>query len=172
MEQTPSQLTRLTTMEFKPPPPAEEKLHIVMFPWLAFGHMIPFLELSRLIAQKGHKISFVSTPKNIDRLPKLSPNLSSLIKFVKIPLPHTENLPEAAEATIDITYDEAKYLKIAYDGLQKPISLFLESASPDWVFFDYAPYWVPEIASKLKISCAYFHISTLLLWDFSALYRL
>ncbi|XP_057500106.1 UDP-glycosyltransferase 91A1-like [Actinidia eriantha] len=147
-------------MESKPPPPPppEEKLHIVMFPWLAFGHMIPFLELSRLIAQKGHKISFVSTPKNIDRLPKLPPNLSSLVKFVKIPLPHTENLPEAAEATIDVTYDEAKYLKCAYDGLQKPISLFLESASPDWVFFDFAPYWVPEIASKLKIPCAYFNI--------------
>ncbi|KAK6775059.1 hypothetical protein RDI58_026060 [Solanum bulbocastanum] len=57
-----------------------KKMHIAVFPWLAFGHMIPYLELSKLIAQKGHKISFISTPRNIDRLPILPPNLP-LFKF-------------------------------------------------------------------------------------------
>ena len=101
-------------------------LHIGVFPWLAFGHMIPYLELSKLIAQKGHKISFISTPRNIDRLPKLSPNLTPFLNFVKLPMPYVENLPENAEATTDVTYEQVKYLKLAQDGLEESMAKFLE----------------------------------------------
>ncbi|XP_019183026.1 PREDICTED: UDP-glycosyltransferase 91A1-like [Ipomoea nil] len=134
------------------------KLHIVMFPWLAFGHMIPFLELTKLIAQKGHKVSFVSTPRNIDRLPKLPPSLASLINFVKLPLPPIPNLPENAEATIDLPYDDVKYLKKAHDGLREAMAKFLEEYRPDWVLFDFDAYWVPEVASEFGVSTAFFSI--------------
>lgn len=136
----------------------DDKLSIVMFPWLAFGHMIPFLELSKLIALKGHRVTFVSTPKNIDRLPKIPQNLSPLITFKKIPLPHVEKLPENAEATIDLPYDKVKYLKKAYDQLEQPITQLLQDISPDWVIHDFAPYWLGPIAAKLGISSAYFSI--------------
>ncbi|KAG9129140.1 hypothetical protein Leryth_006425 [Lithospermum erythrorhizon] len=128
------------------------ELHLVMFPWLAFGQMIPYLDLSKLLAQKGHKISFVSTPRNIDRLP----NLSSLIQFVKLPLPHVDNLPENAECTIDLPIDQVKYLKIAFDGLEEALVKFLQDSSPDWVIHDFAPYWLAPNASKLNISTAHF----------------
>nr|GMC57284.1 UDP-glycosyltransferase 91A1-like [Ipomoea batatas] len=133
-------------------------LHIVMFPWLAFGHMIPYLELSKLIALKGHKVSFVSTPRNIDRLPKLSASLASQISFVKLPLPHVKNLPENAEATIDVPYDKVKYLKLAHDALQESMAKFLEDSCPDWIFVDFDAYWLPPIASKLGVSTAFFSI--------------
>ncbi|KAI8536434.1 hypothetical protein RHMOL_Rhmol10G0256900 [Rhododendron molle] len=136
----------------------DTKLHIVVFPWLAFGHMIPFLELSKLIAQKGHRVTFVSTPKNIDRLPKLPPNLSALVTLVKIPLPQVEKLPEYAEATIDLPYDKVKYLKMAYDQLEQPIARLLRDTSPDWVIYDFASYWVGPAAAKLGVSSAYFCI--------------
>ncbi|CAK9150917.1 unnamed protein product [Ilex paraguariensis] len=142
------------------------KLHIVMFPWLAFGHMIPYLELAKLIAQKGHKISLVSTPRNIDRLPKLPPNLTPSIDFVKLPLPHVGNLPENAEATIDVPFDKVKYLKIAYDGLKEPITHFLKTSSPDWVFYDFVPFWLGSIAAELNISRAFFSIFTAPLLSF------
>ncbi|XP_057492453.1 UDP-glycosyltransferase 91A1-like [Actinidia eriantha] len=103
-----------------PPISNDKKLHIFMFPWLAFGHMIPFLELSKLIALRGHKVTFLSTPKNIDRLPKLPPHLSPLIALTKIPLPRVDKLPRDAEATIDLPYDQVKYLKKAYDEPQQP----------------------------------------------------
>ncbi|XP_049378918.1 UDP-glycosyltransferase 91A1-like [Solanum stenotomum] len=135
-----------------------KKLHIAVFPWLAFGHMIPYFELSKLIAQKGHKISFISTPRNIDRLPKLLPNLAPFLNFVKIPLSHIENLPKNAEATIDLPYEQVKYLKIAQDGLKEPIAKFLEDSAPDCIFFDFACYWIPSIASKFNIPTAYFSI--------------
>ncbi|XVF15309.1 hypothetical protein REPUB_Repub09cG0140300 [Reevesia pubescens] len=134
------------------------KLHIAMFPWLAFGHMIPYLELAKLIAQKGHKISFISTPRNIDRLPKIPPNLASSIQFIKLSLPCVDNLPENAEATIDLPLDKVPYLKIAFDGLQDPLAKFLETSSPDWILFDFAPYWLPPLAHNLRIPTVFFSI--------------
>ncbi|KAJ6432442.1 hypothetical protein OIU84_019641 [Salix udensis] len=135
-----------------------DELHIAMFPWLAFGHMIPFLELAKLIAQRGHKISFISTPRNIHRLPPLPPNLTPRINLVSLPLPHVENLPDNAEATADLPHDKIPFLKIAFDSLQDSLFHFLQSSSPDWIIFDFAPYWLPEITAKLGISGVHFSI--------------
>ncbi|XP_049372222.1 UDP-glycosyltransferase 91A1-like [Solanum verrucosum] len=135
-----------------------KKLHIAVFPWLAFGHMIPYLELSKLIAQKGHKISFISTPRNIDRLPNLPPNITPFFNFVKLPMPHVEKLPENAEATIDLPYEQVKYLKLAQDALEESMAKFLEDSDIDFILFDFISYWVPSIASKFNIPSGYFSI--------------
>ncbi|KAI3945982.1 hypothetical protein MKX01_024738 [Papaver californicum] len=137
----------------------QDQLHIVMVPWLAFGHLNPFLELSISLANMGHHISFISTSRNIQRLlPDLSSNLSSstCISFVSLPLPKDENLPDQAESTIDIPCEEVPYLKRAYDGLEGPVSSFLETSKPDWIIHDFAPYWLPAIASRLHIPCCFF----------------
>lgn len=135
------------------------KLHVVVFPWLAFGHMIPFLELAKSIAQKGHKVTFVSTPRNIDRLPNIPPPLNSLLDYVKLPLPQVECLPENAEATTDVPLTKVHYLKKAYDGLQIELAKFLETSSsvrPDWLIYDFASHLLPSIVGKLGISLAFF----------------
>ncbi|CAI9109125.1 OLC1v1008882C1 [Oldenlandia corymbosa var. corymbosa] len=132
--------------------PQGSSLHIAMFPWLAFGHMIPFLEYAKFLAKKGHKISFISTPKNIDRLPKIPPNLASSITFVKLQLPRVNGLPENAEATMDVHNDDIEYLKKAYDGLQPDLASFLKNSLPDLIIYDSAPFWLPETAEKLGIS--------------------
>ncbi|KAL3635389.1 hypothetical protein CASFOL_019936 [Castilleja foliolosa] len=134
------------------------QLHIVMFPWLAFGHIIPYLELSKHLAQKGHKISFISTPRNIDRLPELPPHLASSITLVKIPLPKLPELPENAEATSDIHGEQMDFLKRAFDGLEPGLTRFLEQSNPDWVIYDFAPHWLPPIAARIGISRAFFLI--------------
>ncbi|KAG5534315.1 hypothetical protein RHGRI_022445 [Rhododendron griersonianum] len=135
-----------------------KKLHVAMFPWLAFGHMIPYLDLAQFIAQKGHKISYLSTPRNLNRLPKLPPHLSSLITFVPVSLPPVNELPENAEATMDVHPDDVHYLKKAFDGLEPELARFLETESPDWIIYDFVPHWLPPIASKLGISQAFFLI--------------
>ncbi|XP_027906472.1 putative UDP-rhamnose:rhamnosyltransferase 1 [Vigna unguiculata] len=135
-----------------------EKLHVVVFPWLAFGHIGPFFELAKLIAQKGHKISFISTPRNIHRLPKVPKNLQPLVDLIELPLPRVEKLPENAEATMDIPHHLIPYLKLAFDGLQQPLAKFLERCKPHWIVYDFAPYWLPPICSQLGISCILFSI--------------
>ncbi|KAJ0660085.1 putative soyasaponin III rhamnosyltransferase [Helianthus annuus] len=133
-----------------------KQLHVAMFPWLAFGHIIPFLELSKFIAQKGHKVSFLSTTRNIQRLPTLPSHLSPLINLVKLTLPHVQELPHNAEATMDLRTGEThEHLKKAFDGLQPEVTRFLEEESPDWIIYDFAPYWLPSIAAGLGISKAF-----------------
>ncbi|CAH9078358.1 unnamed protein product [Cuscuta europaea] len=142
--------------EKKPPlPPSSSSLHIVMFPWLAFGHLIPFLHLAKSLALSGHKVSFLSTPRNLSRLPK-----TPLIHLVSLPFPAVENLPPDAESSMDIPHHKAQFLKIAFDLLQSPLLHFLETTTPtpDWIVYDYASHWLPGISSKLNISSAYFSL--------------
>lgn len=49
------------------------RLHIVMFPFLAFGHISPFIQLSRkLIAvDPTTHITFLTTPANVPRVASL-----------------------------------------------------------------------------------------------------
>jgi hypothetical protein len=58
-------LTTTTTREFKH--------HVVMFPFMAQGHIIPFLELAKLLAKRtGFAITIANTPLNIRSLkPKI-----------------------------------------------------------------------------------------------------
>lgn len=129
------------------------KLHVTVFPWLALGHMIPYLQLSKLIATKGHTISFISTPRNIARLPK-----TPSINFVSLPLPHAvdNNLLENAESTTDVPETHIGYLKKAFDGLSEPFSEYLQASKPDWIVYDILHYWVPPIAEKLGVRRALF----------------
>ncbi|KAF8411352.1 hypothetical protein HHK36_003899 [Tetracentron sinense] len=132
--------------------------HVIMFPWLAFGHMLPFLELSKNLAAKGVRISFVSTPRNIQRLPPIPPNLADRIKLIEIPLPSVDVLPENSEATIDLPLEQIQYLKKAYDGMQGAFERLLQQVSPDLILFDFIAYWIPETAAKFGVPSAFFSV--------------
>ncbi|XWS70039.1 hypothetical protein CRYUN_Cryun03dG0015000 [Craigia yunnanensis] len=135
-----------------------EKLHIAMFPWLAYGHIMPFLEISKFLAQKGHRISYISTPNNISRLPKLPSHLSSNISFVKFPLPQIHGLPPGVESTADIPIHKVPYLKKAYDKLEVPLTEFLKTSHVNWIIHDFAPHWLSGVATPLGINLVFFSI--------------
>ncbi|KAG2289668.1 hypothetical protein Bca52824_049272 [Brassica carinata] len=40
------------------------RLHFVLFPFMAQGHMIPMVDIARLLAQRGVTITIVTTPYN------------------------------------------------------------------------------------------------------------
>ncbi|KAM7505314.1 hypothetical protein LguiB_004218 [Lonicera macranthoides] len=131
-----------------------------MLPWLAFGHILPYLELAKFITQKGHKVSFISTTRNIERLREIAPNLSSLVTLVKLTLPTVDHLPAGAEATMDIKTTDHQYLKKAADGLEPELTQFLEKSRPDWIIYDFFAHWLSPVAGKLGISRAYFTITS------------
>ncbi|KAI9181602.1 hypothetical protein LWI28_016596 [Acer negundo] len=138
----------------------KQVMHVVMLPWSAFGHLMPFFQLSIALAKSGFKVSFVSTPKNIQRLPKPPPDLSTLINFVELQLPTLDNqlLPDGAEATVDIPFDKIQYLKIAYDLLKNPFEQFVVSRSPDWIVTDIISTWVGKIAQQHSVSVVHFSV--------------
>lgn len=129
----------------------ENNLRIVMFPWLAFGHLIPYLEFAKLVAKQGHQVFFVSTPRNIERLPGIPPPLVPLIRFVKLPLPPAGDLPDGSEATTDVPSHLVKFLKASYDELRNPMAEFLKTSAPDWILHDFASYWLCPIALQLRL---------------------
>ncbi|CAI9104126.1 OLC1v1002746C2 [Oldenlandia corymbosa var. corymbosa] len=139
---------------------ASEKGHLLMFPWLAFGHLLPFLEFSKKLAAKGVKVSFVSTPKNLRRLPSIPSDLSEKIKLLEVPLPSVDGLPENSESTIDIQPEQTQYLKKAYDGLAGPMEKLLQNEMPDLILVDFLAHWVPEIATKVGVPVAFFSAYT------------
>lgn len=132
--------------------------HVVMLPWLAFGHILPFTELAKRIARQGHRVTLLSTPRNTSRLIHIPPELANLIRVVNVSLPRVERLPEDAEASIDLPSDELRpYLRRAYDAAfsGKLLEILQEPSRPDWVLIDYTPYWAPELAAKHGVPCAY-----------------
>ncbi|KAJ0090349.1 hypothetical protein Patl1_13506 [Pistacia atlantica] len=136
----------------------KEKLHIAMFPWLAYGHIMPFFQVAKFLVEKGHHVYFISTPKNIHRLPQIPNNLSSQLNFVQLPLPHVQGLPEGAESPADLPIHKAPYLKQAYDMLQLPFIKFLKNSQVTWIIQDFASYWLPSAAAQLGVNTVYFSI--------------
>ncbi|CAN6449543.1 unnamed protein product [Victoria cruziana] len=135
-------------------------LHIVLLPWSAFGHMLPFFELSKCLALEGLKVSYVSSPGNLKRLPPVPSNLEKQINLVQLPLPSEEKLPENAEATVDMPLEKVQYLKKAYDGLQDLFESVVVHGSPDWIVHDFVPSWVLEIADKHGVPTVFFSVFT------------
>ncbi|GLT79681.1 hypothetical protein SLA2020_511610 [Shorea laevis] len=136
------------------------QLHVAVLPWSAFGHLIPFFQLTLGLAKAGIKVSFISTPRNIQRLPKVPSPLASLIHLVEFPLPNLDNdlLPEGAEATVDVPFEKIQHLKVAYDLLRHPFKRFILEQLPDWILIDIIPYWAAEIAAEHRIPTIHFSV--------------
>ncbi|KAF8721870.1 hypothetical protein HU200_022814 [Digitaria exilis] len=135
-----------------PPPP----LRIVIFPWLAFGHLLPYLELAQRLASRGHHVSFVSTPGNVARFPPLR----AAVDLVALPLPHVDGLPDGAESTNTVPHDKMGLLFAAFDGLAAPFAEFLAAACaddrrrPDWVILDCFHHWAAAAGGEHKVPLA------------------
>ncbi|KAK7292713.1 hypothetical protein RJT34_15565 [Clitoria ternatea] len=139
---------------------AENTIHVVMIPWSAFGHLMPFFQLSIALAKAGVHVTFISTPKNIQRLPKLPSTLAHLVDLVSLPLPSLDKelLPEGAEATVDIPFEKIQYLKLAYDRLQHGVKQLVANQTPDWIICDFSPHWIAEIAQEFKVKLLFFSV--------------
>ncbi|MCD7450729.1 hypothetical protein HAX54_008183 [Datura stramonium] len=140
----------------------DDNVHVVMLPWAAFGHLIPFFNLAIALAQVGGvHVSFISTPTNIKRLPKVPPKLTHIVKLVEFPMPVLDDntlLPEDAEASVDVPPEKIQYLKAAYDLLQEPVKHFIADEKPDWIIADFAQHWVVDIAESYEIPIIYYCI--------------
>ncbi|RLN35771.1 putative UDP-rhamnose:rhamnosyltransferase 1 [Panicum miliaceum] len=144
----------------------EPPLHVVVFPWLAFGHIVAFLELAEQLARRGHFVTFVSAPRNIARLrPVPGRELSPRIRLVSLPFPAVDGLPDGAESTADVPPEKVELLKVAFDGLAGPVAPSAGGAvgqghgrRPDWIILDFAHNWLPPVAEQHEVPCALFLI--------------
>lgn len=136
---------------------AEKTFEVATFPWLAMGHLIPFLHISNRLAQRGHKIHFFVPTNTITKLEHLNLH-PDLITFIPFTVPHVDELPQGAETTNDIaSYALQPRLMTAMDLTQPTIEASLEQLKPDFVFYDLA-HWIPTLARRLGIKSVLYSV--------------
>ena len=123
------------------------RFHIVMYPWSAFGHMIPYLHLSNELAERGHNITFILPKKVQSQLQHLNLH-PTLISFHSLTIPYVDGLPPGAETASDVPISLHHLLATAMDRTTDQVEAALRALKSDFLFYDTA-YWAPPLASKL-----------------------
>ncbi|XP_021908712.1 UDP-glycosyltransferase 73C6-like [Carica papaya] len=135
-----------------------QKLHFVLFPFMAQGHMIPMIDLARLLAQLGAFITIVTTPLNASRLePVISRAVRSCLKInlVQLPFPCAEaGLPEGLENldTLESNNLFPNFFR-AVDLLEEPVHELFEKLTPPpcCIISDFLIGYTSDIADKFRV---------------------
>ncbi|OMO94979.1 UDP-glucuronosyl/UDP-glucosyltransferase [Corchorus olitorius] len=136
----------------------KELVHAVMFPYFAFGHISPFIQLSnKLIFVDGVRISFLTAPGNISRI-KSSFLPSPNIQIIPLQIPPVQGLPPDFHNTSEMTPAMQELLKQALDLMQPQIKTLLSNLQPQFVFFDFFQHWLPKLCSQLGIKTLCFSV--------------
>ncbi|KAL5569565.1 hypothetical protein UlMin_026140 [Ulmus minor] len=131
---------------------ARRNLSILMLPWLAHGHISPFLELSKKLTARNFHIYFCSTPINIVSIkPKLCEKYSQSIELVELPLPELPELPPRYHTTNGLPPHLMSSLKKAFDLASPNFSNILKDLNPDFLIYDFLQPWAPSQASFQNI---------------------
>ncbi|GLJ19429.1 hypothetical protein SUGI_0350550 [Cryptomeria japonica] len=80
----------------------QRELRVVVFPWLAHGHITPFVELGKRLTSHGLKVFIVSTPMNIKL--RITPLVWDApgIDLIELPMPSVEGLPTGVECSAEL----------------------------------------------------------------------
>ncbi|XP_007042490.2 PREDICTED: scopoletin glucosyltransferase [Theobroma cacao] len=138
------------------------QLHIVFLPQLAHGILIPTVDMARLCARHGVKVTIATTPlnahlfaKTIQRDRESGFEISTYI--IKFPSAEV-GLPEGCENASSLTSQEmqTKFLKAA-NLFQQPLEQLLAELRPDCLVAGMMFTWATDVASKFGIPRLVFH---------------
>ncbi|GLJ07728.1 hypothetical protein SUGI_0073280 [Cryptomeria japonica] len=138
-----------------------ESKHVVMFPFMAQGHFIPFLSLANALISRGLTVSFLTTTANVSKLQ--SQVVGSSIRFVPLSLPPIHGLPPSCESTDTLSLIGSQLLFVSTHKLSQPFEEWLEqimaepSQKPACIISDVFLPWTAQSASKFGISRVVFH---------------
>ncbi|XP_008812736.1 UDP-glycosyltransferase 73E1-like [Phoenix dactylifera] len=138
--------------------------HFILVPLVAQGHLIPMLDLARLLAERGARASFITTPVNAYRVRAVVDRVKEShlpIRFVELPFPCAEaGLPDGCE-NFDLlpSEDYIDAMVAAPKLLRGPLELYLraQKPGPSCMIADSCNPWTAEVAGKLGIPRVVFH---------------
>lgn len=135
----------------------KRSIRVLMFPWLAHGHISPFLELAKSLATRNFITYITSSPTNLNPIRKaLSPKDSISIKLVDLHIPPTADLPPHRHTTNGLPPHLMSPLKTALDRARPAFSTILKTLKPDLVIYDFLQPWAPEEAAAQNIPAVLF----------------
>lgn len=139
-----------------------DQLHVLFFPLMAHGHLLPTLDIARLFAARGVKTTIITTPKNAHIFTKTiekTQNSSAKISLKIIEFPAKEvGLPEGLE-NLDLITDQETHRKFfsAMSLLEQPLNDILRELYPHGLVADMFFPWATDVASKHGIPRLVFH---------------
>ncbi|KAK9705889.1 hypothetical protein RND81_07G090000 [Saponaria officinalis] len=134
----------------------QESFHIVFFPMMGHGHMIPMLDIAKLFATHQVKTTIITTPCNATTFTRplgSYKNVGPPIDVEIIPFPSQEaGLPEGIENFEDVTSPEmvGKLWK-ATQMLEEALEKVLEKLNPNGLIADKLFPFSTRVASKFGI---------------------
>ncbi|KAF4369130.1 hypothetical protein G4B88_020908 [Cannabis sativa] len=143
---------------------AETKEKVIIFPFMAQGHIIPFLALALHIErQKGFNVIFLNTPLNIKKLRSSLPP-DSTIRLLEIPFTSSDHgLPPNTENTDVLSYTNVFRLLQSSISLRPPVEKILKdlirenpSRKPLCFIADIFFGWTAAVAKEMGIFHAFF----------------
>ncbi|KAG2672360.1 hypothetical protein I3760_13G036600 [Carya illinoinensis] len=137
------------------------RISVLMFPWLAHGHISPFLELAKKLTKRNFHIYFCSTPVNLFNnlrpiKEKLPEKYSLSIELVELHLPSLPELPPHYHTTNGLPPHLMPTLKKAFDMASPNFSTILKNLRPDLLIYDFLQQWAPFIALSQNIPAVEF----------------
>ncbi|XP_057788872.1 beta-D-glucosyl crocetin beta-1,6-glucosyltransferase-like [Salvia miltiorrhiza] len=134
---------------------------ILMFPWLGYGHITPYLELAKKLTIKGFYIYLCSTPATLSSIEKkITQNFSNSIELVSLLLEVSSELPAKFHTTNGLPPHLMVKLKEAFDKSVENFSAILKNLKPDLLIFDFLQPWAPLLAEAQKIPSVIFITSS------------
>ncbi|XP_049414793.1 scopoletin glucosyltransferase-like [Solanum stenotomum] len=138
------------------------RLHFFFFPLMAQGHMIPTLDMAKLVASRGVKATIITTPLNesvfsdsIERNKHLGIEIDiHLITFQAL----ENDLPEGCERLDLVPSPELfnNFFK-ATAMMQEPFENLVKECRPDCIVSDMLFPWSTDSAAKFNIPRIVFH---------------
>lgn len=138
----------------------QESFKVFMLPWLAHGHISPYLELAKRLAKRKFIVYFCSTPVNLEAIKSnyLSKSYSDSIQLVKILLQSTPELPPHYHTAKGLPPHLMPKLKDAFQMAAPNLESILKTLNPDLLIVDILQLWMLPISSSLNIPMIFFPI--------------
>ncbi|XP_010530759.1 PREDICTED: UDP-glucosyl transferase 73B2-like [Tarenaya hassleriana] len=149
---------------------APRQLHVFFFPFMAYGHMIPTLDMAKLFASRGIKSTILITHPNVPIFQKpvevfknKNPNAEIGIRVLDFPctelgLPQgSDNADFLDSAVIEDIFPIVQKLFFSTKFLKNQLEDLIETFRPDCLVADMFFPWATEASKKFGVPRLVFH---------------
>ncbi|PIN26572.1 UDP-glucuronosyl and UDP-glucosyl transferase [Handroanthus impetiginosus] len=138
----------------------KENLKVLMFPWLAHGHMSPFLELAKRLSERNFLCYICSTPVNLSSIKKkIAQKYSLRIQLVELNLPSLPELPPQYHTTNGLPLNLHSSLRRALRMAKPEFLNIMKDLQPHLLIHDVLQLWAGSEATLNKIPAVAFFTS-------------
>ncbi|KAL3505718.1 hypothetical protein ACH5RR_031100 [Cinchona calisaya] len=124
---------------------------VLMFPWLAHGHISPFLQLSKKLTERNFHIYFCSTAINFSFIKKHISDDHQSIELVELHLPELPELPPHYHTTKNLPPHLLSTLVKSFQNASSSFISIIKNLSPDLLIYDGFQSWAPALAAQNNI---------------------